>query len=318
MPTTTIFDTEDEFIWDSVAKTVDENGILTDKLIRYDNDTVTAGTYTNGQRTSVIQIDESSDGSAKSWKDITTNFTIDGVITDKVIQYDNDTVRIDGYTSGQRTSMTFRDESNEGSARNWQEITTNYDVNGLISDKVFVYDNDTIRFDSYSEGSRTSMLQVDESHLGAGKSWEEIYTTYNSDGTVQDRTTIYDDGRVRRVDFEDISDTYGNPIDGKTISIADTGDIFNWDAAITTYDADNNLVNKIIVYDNEDALLFQYENGSLSILLDVDGDDSHSWFARERFYDENNNLIETIHYDTADDVPEYYGLDIGDAITTAL
>jgi hypothetical protein len=156
---------------------------------------------------------------------------------------------------------------------------------------------------------------IDNSELGNAKNWSEINTTYNEDGSIQHRVTQYDDGRVRVEQYDGVTDVSGNPIDGKVVMFEDAADQFNWDSSFAVYNENGLLLFKGIVYDNHDLAMFQYEDGALNIRLDVDEDGSHTWYARERFYDENGDVIETIYYDTADDVPEYYGLGgIGEAI----
>jgi hypothetical protein len=360
MTTTTIYDTADEFIWESVVKTYDdsgalveketvydngtfshvtyldgqistitqldlssdgtvkpwqeittkynENGLIAEKLVRFDNDTITASEYTDGAITKVTQIDESDDGSAKNWSEITTNFDVNGLIADKIIRYDNDTLTASEYTDGTLNKITQIDESNDGLGKNWSEITKNFDANGLIADKVIRYDNDTITASEYTNGTLFRTVQIDESNEGSAKNWSEIYTDYNNDGTIQTRTTMYDDGRIRGELYEDIEDVYGNPIDGKLIYFQDTEDAFNWETKFTVYDENNNRLYQAIGYDNHDLVHLQYAGDDVSVRLDVDGDDTDPWYARERFYDENGNVIETIYYETSSDVPEYYGL----------
>jgi hypothetical protein len=86
MTTTTIFDTADEFIWESITRTYDENGIITNKATTYDNETFIGVNYTDGKKTNVTQLDLSENGSAKNWQEITTNYDLQGVITDKVVR----------------------------------------------------------------------------------------------------------------------------------------------------------------------------------------------------------------------------------------
>jgi hypothetical protein len=319
MTTTTIFDTADEFIWESITRTYDANGIITNKETTYDNETFIGVNYTDGKKTNVTQLDLSENGSARNWQEITTNYDLQGLITDKVVRYDNDTVRSETYEAGQKTSLTLLDESGDGSAKNWQSITTNFDENGLTADRVINYDNDTLHFENYSNGVKQTVTMIDNSELGNAKNWSEINTTYNEDGSIQHRVTQYDDGRVRVEQYDGVTDVSGNPIDGKVLLFDDTADQFNWESSFAVYDENNSLLYKGIEFDNHDVSLFQYEDGDLRIRLDLDEDESHSWYARERFYDENGELIETIYYDNVDDVPEYYGLgNVGEAITTAV
>jgi hypothetical protein len=184
----------------------------------------------------------------------------------------------------------------------WEFIETTTDEMGDLVNEHTVYDNGTQKTKLYGElGILTSKTELD-SDVGDGvKKWSSRTTEYDTDGNKTSIATAFDDGRMKL-------DTFGE--DGtKSTTVSDQsgdGTAFDWSFKETVRDADGKLAMKLTVFDDADITGTLFNAGIKANRLDIDGDNSHSWFAREYIFDENGVKIDTVFYDNFEDIPAFW------------
>jgi hypothetical protein len=251
MPTSIVYDENDEFFWSSIERVTSQDGILENKITIYDNGIEKYESYyENGQKFHSLQTDTAD---AKFWSKIDAQYEEDGSLEQRTIVKDDG-----GYTQ-------------------WD-----YDF-GLVLQKT----------------------ELDGEVNGGSKSWAARLTSYDESGNKAEVQIVYDDFRVS-------TETFNN--DGsRDIHVTDAsadGAGFNWQVKDTARDENGDLEHTLTIYDNNDATSFLYDAGARSNRLDIDGDDSHSWYAREIIYDSNGNKVDIVYYDNAAEIPTYWEEDL--------
>jgi len=279
-----------------------------------------------------------------TWSKITNEYTSNGDLLSSVIMYDNGLhVYRDSYFSDFRVTSKF-DYSDDGALYDWTSVELTFDTSGGWNTAT-IYDSG-VRIDSLheSDGTVSCIIGTDNSSDGSAKAWSYYEKFFNYiTGELYYFSISYDDGYFveksfvdgkARIEFESVNTETGYYISEyfydktsyqkitnfsdhrvTTEEFYDTGesskseldsDLFNWLDRQTVYDSSNVLINKLVVYDNNDYNYVIYENGQISRSLFIDRNGSKDWYARERVYDEHGNQIDTIIYETADDVSITY------------
>ncbi len=251
--------------WQSIVTEFDGFGQPARRVTQLDNGTMREETFENGAPTFAWQVDESQDGSAVPWRDIITEYDSAGRITGRTTNFDNDTVRNEDFEDGFRTFTFQYDNSTDGSAVPWQEINTQYDFDGLIAGRTTNFDNGTVRDEDFENGIRTVTGQFDNSANGDAVPWQDIFTQYDSDGRIEQRTTTFDDGTVRDENFENGELSFIGQFDNSA-----DGSAAIWQDIITEYGADGQVESRTTNFDNETVRDENFENGERSLTWEFD------------------------------------------------
>ena len=265
--TTTEFDTENQFDWESISTTITE-GVIDSIDTIYDDGVVKYELFENGVRVQTFQDDNldefgeaPADGGAKSWTSIQTNYTETGQIADRETRYDDGVVKFEDFENGVR-SRTFQDDNldefgeapADGGAKSWTSIQTNYDETGQIAQQSILYDNGVEATKEYENG----MLQFDVREDVADEfEWNLITTTYEGGERVAKQTQydnldsltqIFDDKmRVAQIEMD------GDNSDSWAFEVTE----FGLDGAtVATYDSFEELPEEFAIYFDQSSMQF--------------------------------------------------------------
>lgn len=274
--------------WESIAVEYDESGALVDSFTLFDDATVLWKTYENGVISSTLQFDESFTGDAKPWSSIQSYFDENGVIEERVIVNDNEILRVDEFENGVISTSLQIDESRGNSAQNWSEIRTNYDENGVISDRGLNYDDGMLRVETFEDGVLDTRLWIDESETGDAKRWSEISMSFDDNGDRETRFTTYDDGTTREDNFED-----GVRATSIQRDESDGGDAVSWSQIFTSYDESGRVSDRVVNNDNGIERHDRYDDGQLERSIKIDnseGGEARTWDSIATHYDDNGDV----------------------------
>lgn len=227
------------------------------------------------------------------WKNFITNYADDGSVSSTRYVYDNDLSVSTYYSDGQKTSQTKVDAGDEYS---WYRVTTNYDSDGNLELKVTDKDNGIRQTQEWENGVLVKSVSQD---LQDAVSWSSVEITYDSAGKMIRKTVEKDNGIL--------SDTFIFADGSKKIVSDDTGDIKNWDKTIVQVDASGNRSLSAVLEDDGDVIANYFDDGARSMQVFEDVSDSRSWYARVKNYDENGDLVDTVYYDSYEDLNDATG-----------
>lgn len=320
--TTTQTDNDDVKNWTSIETIFDEDGVIASRETLLDNGIVRQQLFEDGVRSETIQLDNvdgsgasAPDGGAKAWQEIYTSFDSDGVITGRETVLDDGVIKLEQFEGGIRSFKVeldnvqgFGDTAPDGGAKSWQEIYTTYDSAGAISERDTVFDNGVTKLEFFIDGVRSNTTQLDNvdgsgapAPDGGAKSWQEIYTTFDSEGVISERETVFDNG-VRKQDLFENGE--------RTLIIEeDALDAKEWDFRFTEFDSGGNREFVGTVFDNGDQSVKLFIEGTLEAFLELDSDGlddagNPSWGARLTEYD--GGQAETTLYADPFDLPSEY------------
>jgi hypothetical protein len=182
---------------------------------------------------------------------------------------------------------------------NWRSIETTY-LGEVLQEREVILDNGIINNKMYDEnGVMTSFTQMDGGPGNGVKKWTSKETEFDETGAATKKTVVFDNDRTREVIF--------NENGSKTATLTDTssdGSAFVWASKQTVYDTSGDKRYNITVFDNFDLTINIFLDGHKASRVDIDSDSSHSWYARQFVYDCDGNKIDTIFYDTQEELQE--------------
>ncbi|MDX8353648.1 hypothetical protein [Cognatiyoonia sp. IB215182] len=206
-----------------------------------------------------------------------------------------------------------------GGAKRWESIQTFYDAEGQPEFKTIIFDDGTRTDQRFENGVLRESFQSDNFDQfgqplpgGGAKPWESIETRFDANGDIETRSItgdngvqteqFYTDGVLReffQTDGFDLGET--PPADGG---------VFDWRGKLTIYDADGSITSRGTVFDDDDQIIFNYENAQIIERLRIDGDGDEDWLLSVTTYADTGP--ETVNYETLGDVPsqylEYFGV----------
>lgn len=193
--------------------------------------------------------------------------------------------REDFVLDGQTVAIRYSDPLDHVS---WESITNFYEDGERVR-KLTIYDNGVKREDSFVDGVRVTTHQRDDSLSGSAVAWATLESDYDTAGTLQSRTTTYDNGIVREESFTD----------GNRTTVTQNDDAENaksWTEITTQYATSGEIKERATIYDNGMERVDYYESGSLSVVLKVDSatDTSNSafdWSNIIQFHDQQGALV---------------------------
>ena len=149
--------------------------------------------------------------------------------------YDDGRVLETTFVDGVRSTATLTDVDN---AYAWSSRAQTFDADGDRVSRVVMYDDGRIVETIETGDDRGSVLTID----GADQfDWTVIDLQFDANELLSSRTKIYDDGRLLETTF----------IDGvlSTTSLTDLGDSYPWENRVRTYDADGDLIENLVTYE---------------------------------------------------------------------
>lgn len=304
-------------IWTGRTTLFDANGLITTRFTSNDDGSTFVESYIDGglylttyqdndSSNSVISVSISydSEGNAVSQDTLLTNGeTVTEILRETSIQIDTDEIA------------------------NWDRITTVQDGEGTLIERETIFDNGNTRFDSFDNGVLSERLTtqadgdlVRDTYAGGQRvenvridvsdsvNWEEQTSTFDANGDLSTRTTIFDNGNTRADSFEsgvlserltteadgDLRfDTYEN---GQRVSNVrtDVSDSVSWEEQTSTFDANGDLSNRTTTYDDGVLRVETFEDGQRVSLTQTDLLDARTWDSIAVTYDENGAISQRV------------------------
>jgi len=281
--------------WDSITTYYDSAGKLAGRITQYDNGIFKEESFENGVRSQTRQIDnpQTVDGSsgAKSWDEINSYYDASGVLVGRLTQYDNGVFKEESFENGVRShTRQFDNPLDLGGTgvKAWDTIDQYYDESGQIVARIINYDDGRVRQDTYENGVRSATEIQDNAYTGGtgNYAWTAINLSYDENGDVAQKITVYDDGRIRQDDYVD-GVKASTVIEDRFIH---NGGNYGWDVLQFSYNVDGSVASREISYDNGDAVLQTYLGGNLAQKSEFDGDGSEAWTGRSVTYNDDGSV----------------------------
>lgn len=227
------------------------------------------------------------------WTTIATTRDDDGVILGRQYVYDDGTTRDESYENGIRRTMLQRDDAQD--AKNWQSIESYFDENGVISARIELRDSGLELVNIYQEGTISQRTWTDLAPDGSAsdlKSWERIDWYYNSDGVIDARVELRDNG-VEIVNLYDQGTISQKTWTDRAID-GSPRDVMAWDRIDEYYNSDGLRDARVERYDDGVETVTLYDNGQRMSVISTDvgangePSDARIWERIETYYDEND------------------------------
>ena len=314
--TSTRFDTEDQFSWDSITSTFEDQTLIFRETV-YDNGIARSEEFLFGVRASITQYDNvdpitgeaPEDGGAVSWTEQYIEYDPSGTIEFRDTLFDSGVQRIENFQNGVR-SITMQYDNidpitgeapEDGGAVSWTEQITSYDLNGEIEGRNTVFDDGVTKLEFFQNGVRTTTIQLDNvdpstfegPEDGGARNWIQLATSYDENGTIEQRSTVFDNGIFKIEDFENgvrSSTIQYDNLDFITGEAPADGGAVSWTEQSTYYDPDGVLEFRETTYDDGILRLEEFENGVRSVTTQFDNDDAVSWTEQTTHYDVDGAL----------------------------
>ncbi len=312
------YDTDNKYNWDTIEEYYDVD-VLIAKITNYDDGTIKEEQWAGGIRTQTSQYDNPGSGTdgVKTWDSIDSYFDFSGQLEARVTQYDNGVIREEQFQDGIRTQTSQYDNPGSGSdgAKNWDTIDIYFDQSGVMEARVTHYDNGVIREEQFQDGVRSQTTQYDNPGTGSDgvKSWDQIQTFYETDGTIAAKVTTNDNGTINEVLYQngvkEVLNQYDNPGAGSPGAKI-------WDSVHTYYNEDGTKAARVTNYDDgrEKEELWNEGVREATILRDnpnTGGDGAYSYSEIATFFDFNGDKAARVAtYDNGDATQHLY--DMGD------
>ena len=314
--TSTRFDTEDQFSWDSITSTFEDQTLIFRETV-YDNGIARSEEFLFGVRASITQYDNvdpitgeaPEDGGAVSWTEQYIEYDPSGTIEFRDTLFDSGVQRIENFQNGVR-SITMQYDNidpitgeapEDGGAVSWTEQITSYDLNGEIEGRNTVFDDGVTKLEFFQNGVRTTTIQLDNvdpstfegPEDGGARNWIQLATSYDENGTIEQRSTVFDNGIFKIEDFENgvrSSTIQYDNLDFITGEAPADGGAVSWTEQSTYYDPDGVLEFRETTYDDGILRLEEFENGVRSVTTQFDRDDAVSWTEQYTEYNADGSI----------------------------
>ncbi len=244
--------------WETIETYYDANGDIEARFEVRDNGTTNLKQYEGGVLRYVEQTDLSPTGGpsdVKAWERIETYYDANGDLEARFQVLDDGVTTLRQYEAGVLRQMEQVDLSPTGGpsdARNWERIETFYDANGVIEARFELKDNGVTILKEYEAGVARVVTQEDRAPGGGTsdvKNWDSITAFYDSNGVIEARETIFDNGDVTAFLYEGGQRALRLQFDGD--------DSNSWLVRETIYDANNQVV-AIYTYDTAEEVPPEY------------------------------------------------------------
>lgn len=217
--------------------------------------------------------------------------------------FDNGILKEETFEDGQLAQLVSVDTLD---VKDWALQGKLFDEEGNLKALVRLSDDNVLtgkEFAYSEEGDRfvVNKISLDLSEDGSAKNWESIICEFDEvTGDLLTKTTDYDDGRLR---------VETHTPDGKVVNWTDVDDEFDWATKEITFDEEGNKETAVVVQDDGDITSTLFEQGNRLTRIEVDGDGSEDWFARQVIYDDEGSVVYT---DEFTDIADLIGTAISD------
>ncbi|MEM7057303.1 MAG: hypothetical protein AAF557_06935, partial [Pseudomonadota bacterium] len=191
--------------WKSILTNFESSGTIQDRFTTFDDGVQKFETFENGLRRSTEQQDNPGgfgDG-AEAWTSILTNFDSNGLIQDRTTIFDDGVQKFEAFENGIRRSTEQQD--NPGGfgdgAKSWASILTNFDTDGVITDRTTIFDDGRERREIFEDGQIVSIEIVPQP--GSGEIGAQTAFFYDDTGELIGKVILLDNGAETREYFLD-------------------------------------------------------------------------------------------------------------------
>ena len=300
---TYVVDTGSAFTYSNKNITYDETGNIAEIGTVFDDYTRLTSTFVDGNLVNTLSRDGFYDspylslGDIHDWQSVSTNYDVNGSITDITTVYDDQTYTFDVF--------------DVAGTKNWTETRTSFDAAGTMEKKAIVFDAGVREIQTFQDGVRSGISQYDNvdastgeaSADGGARNWTEIHTAFDTAGVIVTREAIFDTG-VRKIEtFENGVRSAVSQYDNIAPSTDEgpvNGGSKNWTEIHTTYDAAGTIEHYSAVFDTGVHKTQTFENGLRSEMVEQDLKDSTTWETRETFFDAGNITQRNVTSDKGD------------------
>jgi len=290
------------YAWSQISTYYDQGGVIAARVMALDNGVTREDIYQDGVRIETVETDDSQGSEAVTWANITTLYENgDRVLRDT--RYDDGTARSEVFDQGLRVQTTEVDESIDGGARKFQQLVTQFDAEGAMSQRDILFDNGVQRVDEFYAGQRSRTVETD---VEDAVNWALRSVTYDANGQKLISEQVMDNGVQTTIDYD--AGVRLQRVD------LDNAENFNWGFRGTTFDENGVRAKTYTGMDNGDELLDLFEAGARAARVEIDGDGSHAWAARVTDYGADGVVSGQTFYDTLEELPPEYAGEFGLAV----
>ena len=295
------------------------------RITIFDNDLTRYEGFTNGSLHVVYEFDGLEINrydpvtypGENAWHERWWNYdTTTGELTEHGILYDNGTQRTQRYTDGILTEIVQSDTRPAWAhdpgvwtgIHDWESISTLFDPDtGAVTERSVVYDSGIIRTDTYSNGTLSSTVQLDNpmSPEISIYDWYSVGFVYDANGQIAQRITEYDNGDAKTEEYVNGTRTVLHRIDGAFDHGGGTApNNHPWQEIAIGYNATTGVIeSRNERLDDGTSKFVTYTDGRVSSIRQTDGNalgdgpNTQPWTTIETLYDAGQITQRTTEFD---------------------
>jgi hypothetical protein len=267
MPTTTIYDTENQYNWASKITNTSDDGTMAYSLVEYDSGVLLFQEYQFGILVRSEFRDAELDGGIHNWTTFITGYDEFGVIEFSGYTYDNGVITAKFYEFGILSHTLTNDAGADvgapavGGVYNWNNRGSNYDENGVLTGTGITYDNGVRLSILYEFGALQRTFRSDNNDV---MSWTSITNEYDASGELYLTYTENDNGTSKIEKF-----AFGQRTSILQEDTSQDGATVNWQTIYTEYD-DFGMTRKETYFDNDTSRIEEFAFGQRTSILQED------------------------------------------------
>lgn len=303
MPTTIRQDLEDQFSWDTILTSFDEEGNLTSRFIFYDNGITRDDEFADGVLRSRVMSDagtDENDTGVRSWDRIEMIYDENGDLTERYQLNDNGIQILQSYDAGVlrlKTEVDLGQNGEQSDAARWEFRYSYYDANGNLERMTETRDDGVEIATEFENGVRRYQEQIDLGPNGEAsdaRAWERLEITYDEAGLLESRYELRDDGVQIGTLYDAGVRRYQEELD--VGPAGEASDARAWERIETTYDENGDLQSRYELRDDGVQIGTQYEAGvrraqeQLDVGPNGEPSDARNWERIEISYDSEGQI----------------------------
>jgi hypothetical protein len=297
MPTTTIYDTENQYNWASKITNTSDDGTMAYSLVEYDSGVLLFQEYQFGILVRSEFRDAELDGGVHNWTTFITGYDEFGVIEFSGYTYDNGVITAKFYEFGILSHTLTNDAGADvgapavGGVYNWNNRGSNYDENGVLTGTGITYDNGVRLSILYEFGALQRTFRSDNNDV---MSWTSITNEYDASGELYLTYTENDNGTSKIEKF-----AFGQRTSILQEDTSQDGATVNWQTIYTEYD-DFGMTRKETYFDNDTSRIEEFAFRQRTSILQEDTSQDGSavnWQAIYTEYDDFGMTRKETYFD---------------------
>ena len=301
MPSTTI-ETDDlnQFEWDTITTTYDDDGSLLERETLYDSGLIErlyqqsgswhrefvdtdhpdrnpdADTVAEGGLMPWTRVDFASGTGGGTGAVLSESFSTDTGQGGFILNRPGEVIDVEDI----QASFDINDTANWAA-----RFETSRPGDDSLEFRITYLDNGIRTAEHYTEdGTRDRVVQMD---LNDATNWDLRSTSYDAEGRVIGSQIMYDNGVSTSSFYNDDAILYHR-------NSSDGNDAFSWDKKYLNYDTDGNLTQQRIVYDDGRDTSIRYSDGIRTSESTIDWDDAHDWEYVSTTYDADGDAAQRV------------------------